>query len=262
LLVAGALGGRTLDLYLQYDRPLEADELARFKERLRRRARREPLQYIEGRAAFRELNLAVDRRVLIPRPETEVLVEEVLRWAASRPGASVLDVGTGTGAIALSLALEGSFSRVVATDASPAALEVARSNAQSAGLADRVEFREGPLYVPVEGERFDVIVSNPPYIGEEEAQSLPPEVSDWEPHEALFAGVGGLEVIEALVSAAPSHLAPGGLLALEIGERQAEQVSRAICYLRAFREPVKKQDLSGRDRFVLAELDSEQEYST
>jgi len=253
LLLAGSLGLKRLDLYLQFDRPLKADELADFKAKLLRRAKHEPLQYIEGSAAFRDLTLRVDRRVLIPRPETEVLVQEVLDWAAAREAPAALDVGTGSGAIALALATEGAFSRVVAVDVSADALEVARANAEAAPGAE-VDFRLGSLYDAVRGERFDVIASNPPYVGEDERPALDAEVRDWEPATALFAGAAGLDVIRPLVAGAPGHLAPGGLLAMEIGAAQADAVCAIVRATGAFAEPRVRRDLAGRDRIVLAEL--------
>lgn len=254
LLLAGALHLKRLDLYLQFDRPLRPEELADFKTRLRRRVKREPLQYIEGEAAFRELHLQVDPRVLIPRPETELLVDEVLRWADGRSGLDVLDVGTGSGAIALSLAVEGRFSRVVATDLSSDALSVARSNHARIAPETPVDFREGNVYDPVRGDRFDMIVSNPPYIALDEAVALGPEVREWEPHAALFAGDTGLEVLRELISGAPGMLKPGGLLALEIGSSQAPAVADLIRSTAGFGPPRVSRDLAGRDRMILAEF--------
>ncbi|HEU4325478.1 MAG TPA: peptide chain release factor N(5)-glutamine methyltransferase [Roseiflexaceae bacterium] len=253
LLLAGVLGLKRLDLYLQFDRPLRPEELAEFKERLRRRAKREPLQYIDGTAAFRDLVLRVDPRVLIPRPETEVLVQEVLDWSRGRDDLSAVDVGTGSGAIALALATEGPFARVVATDAQPDALDAARENHALAAPDAPVEFRLGDLLAPVRGEAFDVVVSNPPYVGDEEAASLDPEVRDWEPPTALFAGAGGLDVIRRLVPQAAEALKPGGLLALEIGAAQGAAVRGIIEETHAFGAPRVRPDLAGRDRFVLAE---------
>ncbi len=252
LLLAGVLKCKRLDLYLQFDRPLGATELAEFKARLRRRARREPLQYIEGTAAFRNLSLVVDPRVLIPRPETEVLVGEVLRWAEARTGVAVLDIGTGSGAVAISLATEGAdrISRVVATDVSPDAIQLARANAASAGCT--VDFREGSVYTPVRGECFDVVVSNPPYVAESERGELDAEVRDWEPEAALFAGPDGLSVLRDLVQNAPVHLNPGGLLALETGSGQTEIVAELIRGAGGFAEPRTARDLAGRARIVLA----------
>lgn len=253
LLLAGMLGLKRLDLYLQYDRPLTPEELADYRERLRRRARREPLQYIDGTAAFRNLVLNVDRRVLIPRPETERLVQEVLDWAAGRTDLRAVDVGTGSGAIALALATEGPFARVVATDVSDGALALACENHQRSAPHAPVEFRPGDLLDPLRGEAADVVVSNPPYIGDEEAPSLDAEVRDWEPAQALFAGTGGLDVIRRLVPQAARVLVPGGLLAMEIGERQGAAVCAIIQESNAFGAPRVRPDLAGRDRFVLAE---------
>jgi release factor glutamine methyltransferase len=254
LLLADTLGLKRLDLYLQFDRPVRPDELAAFKSRLLRRARREPLQYIAGHADFRELRLRVDGRVLIPRPETELLVGEVLSWAAGRSGLTALDIGTGSGAIALSLATEGPFRRVLATDLSADALALAQENHRVAAPGAPVEFRAGPLFAPVADEKFDVIVSNPPYVGEEERGDLEPEVREWEPSLALFGGSGGLEVIADLVRAAPAHLRAGGLLALEIGAAQASRVMAMIGATARFSEPRLVRDLAGHDRIVLAEL--------
>jgi release factor glutamine methyltransferase len=254
ILLSGSLGLKRLDLYLQFDRPMRPEELAAFKTRLVRRARHEPLQYIAGEAEFRNLRLRVDPRVLIPRPETEVLVEAVLAWSRSRSGLRGLDVGTGSGAIALSLATEGPFLAVVATDLSEAALELARENLEAAAPGAAVELRRGAGYEPVRGERFDVVVSNPPYIGETERATLDPQVREWEPAVALFSGHDGLEAIRGLVAGAPDHLSPHGLLALEIGADQAADVARLVDERGAFHEPAVLKDLAGRDRIVLAEL--------
>ncbi len=257
LLLASVLGLNRLELYLQFDRPLTEEEKAAFRVVVRRRLRREPLQYILGEVQFRELRLKVDPRVLIPRPETEVLVGEVLRWASSKAAdhaLSALDVGTGSGAIALSLAREGPFERIVATDVSVDALAVATENASRTGLAERVEFRQGEVWAPVrESERFDVVVSNPPYVSESDRPMLAPEVVDWEPASALFAPASGLSILFELVDGAPDHLASGGLLALEIGADQAAAVVERVERRGAYRTWRVARDLAGRDRVVLAE---------
>lgn len=250
-LLAHALGTTRLQLYLQYDRPLSPEELAAFKPLLVRRSRREPLQYVVGRTAFRELELATDARALIPRPETEVLVEVILDWARGRSRLSALDVGTGTGCIALSLAVEGPFETVVATDVSPATLELAAENVRAAGVG--VELRRGSLYAPVgDDERFDAVVSNPPYVARAEAGDLAPEIREYEPHDALFGGEGGLDVVEPLVAGAPARLRPGGLLALEVGVAQTDAVAALVRETGAFGEPVVHRDLTGRPRIVAA----------
>ncbi len=261
-LLADTLKVRRLQLYLQHDRPLQASELTAFKPRLLRRARREPLQYILGRAPFRGMDLAVDRRVLIPRPETELLAGEVLAWAAGRAtsGLRVLDLGTGSGALALALATEGDFARIVATDISGDAIEVASRNREEYHGGAPVEFRTGSLYEPVQrGDGFDVIVSNPPYIPAGDMETLQPEVRDWEPRQALAAGAAGMRVLEPLIAGAARHLAPGGLLALEVGTEQAALAVRRIDETGAFGEVRIVTDLSGRERMVLSDRSPEEE---
>jgi release factor glutamine methyltransferase len=257
LLLAWVLGTSRLQLYLQHDRPVEGAELDRFRSCIRRRLRHEPLQYITGEVPFREVVLGVDRRVLIPRPETEVLVGEVLRWAHARgPEGAALDIGTGSGPIALSLAREGSFERVVASDVSAAALEVAGHNAERNGVGAKVELRLGAGWdVAREGERFRVVVSNPPYIAEAERSALAPEVADWEPADALYAG-DGLAVIGPLIAGAPAHLEPGGLLALEIGATQAAAVCGLVSESAGLGSPRVVRDLAGRDRVILVEANA------
>lgn len=259
LLLAHVLGVRRLDLYLQFERPLDPDEVAAYRDAVRRRSRREPLQYITGEAAFRELVLAVDPRVLIPRPETEVLVGEVLAsvagWEPVEDGPVGLDIGTGSGAIALSLLREGSFSKVVASDISPGALEVAERNAEALGLADRLELRCGSVWAPIgDAERFHVIVANPPYIMESERAALMPEVRDHEPVSALIGGADGLDVVREIVAGAAVRLVRGGILALEVGSAQAAAVA-ALAQAAGFRWSRVVADLTGRERVVLAGRD-------
>jgi release factor glutamine methyltransferase len=217
-----------------------------------------PFAYAVGSAAFRHLNLMVDERVLIPRPETEVLVGVILDRFASRYGQSAwgiaVDVGTGSGAIALSLAAEGHFDRVIATDASLDALDVARSNAVASDGALRapLEFRHGSLLAPLQGIQAALIVSNPPYVAFSEADSLPESVRDWEPPLALFSGAEGLAATAGIVRQSARHLRHGGLLALEVDERRSSLVAEMIMRQREFREVSVRLDLAGRERFVLA----------
>ena len=254
-LLAHALGMERLQLYLQFERPLTGDELDAYRPLLKRRAAREPLQYIVGHQPFRELDLEVDTSVLIPRPETEVLVGHVLEWAESRglQGATALDVGTGSGAIALSLALEGPFARVVATDVDEDALALVRRNRAKAELEDAVELRTGSLFEPVaDTERFDVVVSNPPYVALDDREELQVEVTRWEPARALYGGDDGLDVIRALVAGAPGRLESGALLALEVGADQPHAVAEMLEASTAYAAVEVRRDYAGRERFVLA----------
>jgi release factor glutamine methyltransferase len=219
-----------------------------FGEMVRRRLRREPVAYILGRKGFRNLELAVDRRVLVPRPETELLVELALEL---RP-ASVLDVGTGSGAIALAVADELPECEVTATDTSPGALEVARANAGRLGLADRVRFLEGTL---PEAESFDLVLANLPYVAERDWPTLQPEVARWEPREALLAGPDGLDAYRTLIPECAGHLhryaeQKAGALAAEVGEGQAEAVA-ALMGQAGFERVETRQDLAGTERVVV-----------
>jgi release factor glutamine methyltransferase len=260
-LLADVLDCRRLDLYLRYDRPLSPEEVDAYRARVRRRLAGEPVQYITGVAGFRGLELAVDRRVLVPRPETERLVAEVLEWARAEagrgrrpePGWRMLDLGTGSGAIACALALElEGVHRVVGSDRSQAALALARENALRVGAsrtlwlaADRLTaFRPAPV--------FDAIVCNPPYVAERERSSLPAEVVAWEPPEALFSGPQGIEALAEVVREAPRHLSSGGLLALEIGQGQDAAVRRLVEATAGLEFLTVFHDYSGVARGVLA----------
>jgi release factor glutamine methyltransferase len=213
LMLATAMGVDRAELYADPQQKVEPDLAREFGGMVRRRVHREPVAYILGRAHFRQLELIVDSRVLIPRPETELLVE----LADDRQ--RVLDVGTGSGAIALAIANERAGVRVTGIDNSPEAIEVARANAER--LAIEVEFLIADLIV---GGPYDLIVSNPPYVRESEWQSLQPEISLYEPREALVAGPEGLDVIRDLVPAAADVLVRGGMLAVEVGQGQARLV--------------------------------------
>ena len=243
------------DLRTRAGAPLEAELVNELEEQLARRLAGEPVQYITGRAAFRSLDLAVDRRVLVPRPETEWLVEAVLEYLVARASSArpprVLDLGTGSGCIALSIAHEYPRAEVVATDASEDALQVARANAEALGL--RVTFLRGEwLEALAADERFDVIVANPPYISPREADALPRDVHDFEPHAALFAGDDGLSDLREIVGEAPRHLRAGGLLALELDETRAAEVAAWFDGARDWRGAELRPDLAGRPRMLLA----------
>jgi release factor glutamine methyltransferase len=252
ILLAFALGVERMQVYLQFDKPVLASERATFRELVRRRASdRVPVAHLTGTREFWSLPLRVTPDVLVPRPETETLVEAALARAAAEEGElRALELGTGSGAIALALLTERKRARVVATDVSASALRLAASNAEQLGLADRIELREGDLFEPVAGERFDLVVSNPPYLALSEASGLAPELAH-EPERALFAGPGGLEVLERVVEGAPEALLPGGWLALETAPDQAEGV-RAACARQGLVEAAVVRDLGGRPRVVVA----------
>ena len=254
LLLSEVLGIKRLDLYLQFDRPVTDEELEKFRGFVRRRLRREPLQYIVGHAGFRKLDFEVNRSVLIPRPETEVLVDEVLGWVREHDVAGVLDVGTGSGAIAISVANESGV-RVIATDVSAEAIAVAQRNAERAQVSHRVEFRQGSLLdVLATDEAFPVIAANLPYVAEAEGAGLAPEVREWEPGSALFAGADGLELIRVLVDHAWKHLSAPGLLVLEVGATQAAAVVSLLKAGGHYQNVRVIRDLAGRERIVRAEV--------
>jgi release factor glutamine methyltransferase len=217
------------------------------------RARGAPFAYAVGRAAFRHLTLAVDPRVLIPRQETEVLVDLVLAAEDGGHGIAV-DVGTGSGAIALALATEGRFDRVIATDVSRDAIEVAERNALFLrdDLVAPVDFLHGSLFAPLAGVRARVVVSNPPYIAFAELDELPASVRDWEPPVALVSADEGLAVSRAIIRDAAAVLEPGGLLALEVDTRRASLVAESVSTNGQYRDVAVHLDLTGRERFVLA----------
>jgi release factor glutamine methyltransferase len=255
-LLGRLLGLRRSDLYLDSARRLGPADSTRLGRWLDRRVANEPVQYVTGRAAFRGLDLAVDARVLVPRPETEGLVELALaalrERAAAWPAPRVLDLGTGSGAIALAVAAEWPAAIVTATDASDDALAVARANAAALALGGRVCFRAGRWLEAVPGERFEVVVSNPPYVAEPEWTGLPPDVRDFEPRGALVSGPNGLDDIRAIAAAAPAALVPGGRLMLEVAEQRAHAIGAALGDEPAWTAVEVRRDLAGRPRYVLA----------
>ncbi|MEP6781777.1 MAG: peptide chain release factor N(5)-glutamine methyltransferase [Gemmatimonadaceae bacterium] len=219
-----------------------------------RRSRGEPLAYCVGSAAFRHLVLQVDSRVLIPRPETEIVVAEALKVAALNPGGIAIDIGTGSGAIAISLATEGNFDFVIATDLSPDALVVATDNANRiVGKSRQLEFRQGGDFEPLSGVKARVIVSNPPYISPDERSLLPASVRDWEPPMALFAAEGGMARYDALLAGAPDHLENGGWLVLEVDSQRAGETARRARNDTRYSQVRLVRDLAGRDRVLVAQ---------
>jgi release factor glutamine methyltransferase len=210
-----------------------------------------PFAYAVGRSAFRHLTLQVDERVLIPRQETELLVDEVL---AREPTGLAIDIGTGSGAIALALASEGRFDRVIGTDVSSGAIAVARGNGDRLAneLTAPVEWRVGALLAPVAGERARVLVSNPPYIAFDEAPALPESVRDWEPPFALYSASGGMAISASIIRGAPDVLEPGGLLVMELDSRRASLAAELALACGRYRDVSVRLDLAGRERFLIA----------
>lgn len=256
-LVSRLLGIGRGELYVEPGRPLGPEDVARLDQWLERRAAGEPVQYITGRAAFRGLDLAVHAGVLVPRPETEGLVEAVLavlRDEAQRwPRPRVLDLGTGSGAIALAIAAEWPAAIVTASDLSEAALATAEDNSRSLGLAGRVRFERGDWFDAVGGdERFEVIVSNPPYVATGEWDLLPADVRGFEPEQALFSGGTGLEALREIVDESPLHLVAGGLLAVELAEMRAVEVAGWLEGAHDWSGVTLLDDLAGRPRVLLA----------
>ncbi len=243
-LLADLLGCRRMELYLQFDRPLEEETLARLRPRVARRGRREPLSHILGTHPFHDLSVAVGPGVLAPRPETEELADRAVAHLPSPPG-RVLDLGTGSGAIALWIKTRFPGAEVLATDKSGAALAVARKNAEALGLA--VEFLEADWFGGVSGA-FDLVLANPPYLSEEEWRAADPEVREYEPKEALVAPENGLADLRRILASAPPFLRPGALLALETGAGQRGSLLAAAAG--GFSAAWGEDDFHGRDRFV------------
>jgi len=220
-LLVAALGLDRIGIYVNFDKPLTDRELVTCRELVSRRARREPLQYILGTQEFMGLDFMVNRAVLIPRHDTEVLVAEALKRASAT--ASILDIGVGSGCIAVSLAKSLPEGDVWGVEMSPEALDLARKNAENHGVT--VTLVEGSLFDPVPGKKFDLIVSNPPYIPTADLATLQPEVRDYEPKQALDGGADGLDFYRSIVAAAPAHLCPEGWLMVEVGTGQAPSVT-------------------------------------
>jgi len=253
LLVAHVLSLPRVQLYVQFERPLSPEELAALRELIKRRQAGESVAYLTGRKEFWKLEFAVDARVLVPRPDTETLIEEAIARleavpvAEGAPAPRIADVGTGSGAIAITLAKLRAGAGVFASDASAAALEVARANAERLGAA--VTFVEGDLGVPLAAHApFSLIVANLPYIPTGELASLSPDVRS-EPAAALDGGADGLDLVRRLVAEAPALLAAGGVLALEIGAGQAE-ATRALLGAAGFTDLQIRRDLGGIERVV------------
>lgn len=250
LLIAHILGLKRLELYLDIDRPLTDEQLDELRHLVKRRGAREPLQYILGYSEFCGMKLKVDPRALIPRPETEELVEHIRNRVVSAPR-RILDLGTGSGAIAIALAQVYPEAEVWATDQSGEALTLAKENAREFNTEDRIRFKEGSWWEAVpENDTFDLIVSNPPYLTEAEMQTAEPEVVDNEPVNALLSGSDGLKDLKQIITSAKRHLTPGGMLALETGIAQHNQLDGLA--KEAGLEGQGLEDMSARPRFYFA----------
>jgi len=254
LLLAHQLGLPRMNLYLNFERALSPVEVSAVRELVRRRGRREPFQHIVGSASFCGLELCVNRHVLVPRPETELLAEAAWQFLStlnSQPS-TALDFGTGSGCIAIALAVKCPAAQVVATDVSPEAISVAETNATRHGVQDRVRFVHGDGLDSLPGEaRFDLIISNPPYIPSAEIGTLQPEVRDFDPRAALDGGVDGLAFFRQLASGSPARLRPGGRVMVEFGDGQAGAVRQIFEAQKWIVEAV-REDYSRRQRILVA----------
>lgn len=251
LLAAHALGIDRVRLYMDLDRPLIPAELEAIRALVQRRRKREPIAYILGRREFWGLSFQVTPDVLVPRPETELLVEHTLSAVSAEMSARVLDLCTGSGCVAIAIAKERPSAQVLATDLSTAALEVARSNAASHQV--NVDLRAGDLFGAVEGEApFDIITANPPYLTATELSECMPDVREFEPRMALVADDEGFAIIERIAEGASHHLVPSGRLFVEVGQGQAPRT--ASLFERAGLKPTIHRDLAGIERMVEGQL--------
>jgi len=242
-----------LEFYKNPDMTINETQLVAFRNLIARRLQWEPVAYITGRKEFWSFTLEVNSSVLIPRPDTEVIVEEALNICRKidSPEMKILDIGTGSGAIAIALALEITGAKVVATDISPAAVNLAQKNAAALGLKDKIDFRLGNLFEPVDGF-FDIIVCNPPYISAQDYEKLPTGVKNYEPQDALLAGKSGLEFYEKLIYQAAGFLQKNGWLLLEIGAKQEAGV-RGIMEAAGIYDSIEmRKDYAGLPRVIKA----------
>ncbi|MFC1568357.1 peptide chain release factor N(5)-glutamine methyltransferase [Candidatus Margulisiibacteriota bacterium] len=252
LLLAHSLGLKRIDLYTKHERALTEEDLIKFKELVRRRRQHEPIAYITGTQPFVSLEFLVDQSVLIPRPETEELVEKTIDLAKDLEGPlAIADIGTGSGCIAVSLAKFLPQARVIGIDSSADAIEIAQKNAKHHQVEDRCSFFKGDLFEPLK-EKMDIIVSNPPYIPTAEIETLEPDVKGWEPRGALDGGQDGLDYIRKLINEAPDHLSIDpyvGYLILEFGLEQSAEIKNLA--KDKFGSLEIKKDQQGKDRFFI-----------
>ncbi len=259
VLLGHLLGKSRLQLYLDFEMPVFSEHLTPFRELIKKRIARTPVSYLTNRKEFMSLEFYVDERVLIPRPETEQLIETILTTQTDKPQ-RLLELGTGSGVIATILAVHQPEWDITATDLSEDALAVAQKNAETHACTTQIEFLSGDLFEPIKainpnGEaQFDWIVCNPPYVKKTEWDSLSPDVRDYEPEIALFAGDDGLAVIRRLIAEAPEYLAPNGNLILEIGETQSDTVRTLINTEPAYCSCELVKDYAEKERIVLARV--------
>ena len=245
------------ELFLNPERELTDAEASQFDSFIERRCRREPSQLITGECEFRGLTFRVTGDVLIPRPETEILIDEALEKAASFEEAAphcAIDLCTGSGCMAVSFAKEAPLWRVFATDISPAALKIARVNAEANGVGNRIELLEGDLFAPLKGIKAGLILSNPPYVTAADMKTLDPEVALWEPAGALYGGADGLDFYRRITAEAPEHLLPGGFLIMEIGWGQAGEVRKLLEKEGHFTDIKIRKDYAGIERVAVARV--------
>ncbi|HKI32486.1 MAG TPA: peptide chain release factor N(5)-glutamine methyltransferase [Gemmataceae bacterium] len=253
VLLSHALGCKRIELYTRYEELAAEEARARFKELIRKRLEGCPVAYLVGRKEFFSLEFEVGPTVLIPRPDTETLVVEALRLAKEMTEPAVLDLGTGSGAIPIAIAKRHKTARLTATDVSLEALAVAQRNAAKHGVAERIHFLHGDLFEPISSEeRFDFILSNPPYIAREDIAALPVGVRDYEPHLALDGGIGGYAVFDRLIHEAPRYLKPGGYLIVEIGAPQEGPARQRIAAYAGYDLGPTIKDGSGHPRVLRA----------
>ena len=255
ILLAHARGCRRIELYTRFDEVLSEKERSTMRDLVRRRAQSEPVAYLVGHREFFGLEFRVTPAVLIPRPDTETMVVELVDVAKPLPAPRILDIGTGSGCIAIAAAVNLPNAQIAATDASEAALAVARENAASHKVVERIQFLSGDLFAALDpNQRFDIVASNPPYIADHEKETLQNDVRKYEPHEALFSGPTGLEVLFRIVDQAPDYLNAGGTLMLEISPEQASAVVGQMEASGKYRDIRVVKDLPGLARVVRAQL--------
>jgi release factor glutamine methyltransferase len=252
LLIGHALGLKRMQLYLQFERPLSEAELETIRPLVRRRGLHEPVQYILGETEFHGVRLKVDSRVLIPRPETEQLVELAVA-SCDRPPGRILDLGTGSGAIAIALARAFPAATITATDIDPAALTLARENAEMNEMPARIQFVQSEWFSALPHETFELIISNPPYLSAGETAQAPVEVRNFEPVHALSAKDDGLADLRTIIETAPRFLSQDGVVVLETGCAQHAQLLELLASA-GFTHRQSRQDLARRDRFLVAKI--------